>query len=391
MILTSRAVGAGESASIGGSAPSASSLILKAPCSILTSNTSHIAVSERSFENVLVVRTDRIGDVVLTLPMVLVLREHLPSSQLSMLLRSYTRDLVEGFLGLDRIVSYDEGGEHKGFLDMLAELRAHRFDLVIVSHPTFRIAVLMALARIPVRVGSGYRWYSFLFNKRVFEHRKTATKHEAEYNISLLEAVGIHSRDVPRVTLSVPENSNTAAAGQLEGLGIGLSEPFVILHPGSGGSARDWSAESFGDLARALAEDGFKVVVTGSMNERALVDRVIARSNGSAVAASGKMSLKDLAAFIGRAQLFVSNSTGPLHIAAAAGTPVIAFYPPIRECSPVRWGPLTEDKVIFTADANSCPRCKGGPCQGNDCMSQITVEVVLRAACSLLAPKGQSY
>jgi heptosyltransferase III len=103
------------------------------------------------------------------------------------------------------------------------------------------------------------------------------------------------------------------------------------------------------------------------------------------------MSLKVLAAFIGRARLFVSNSTGPLHIAAAVGTPVIAFYPPIRECSARRWGPLAEKQVVFTADNATCSRCHGGPCQGNDCMDQIKVEDVLASARTLLATKDQSY
>jgi ADP-heptose:LPS heptosyltransferase len=95
--------------------------------------------------------------------------------------------------------------------------------------------------------------------------------------------------------------------------------------------------------------------------------------------------LKELAAFIGSARLFISNSTGPLHIAAAVGTPVIAFYPPIRECSQRRWGPLTEKKMLFTADNALCERCKGGPCQGNDCMDQITVDRVVQAARKLLS------
>ena len=348
-------------------------------------------MKERKFENVLVVRTDRIGDVVLSLPMVTVLRESLPGIRIAMLLRSYTSALVEGFASLDSIITYDESGEQKSFFALLAELRARRFDLVVVSHPTFRIALLMALAAVPVRVGSGYRWYSFLFNKKVFEHRKTAEKHESEYNVSLLQAIGIRVPRLPRIELPLSESSNEAAGVELKRIGIGHSERFVVLHPGSGRSARDWSAENFGDLARGLAADGFKVVVTGTSAEQGLVDAVVTRAGETAVGSAGQLSLKVLAAFIGRAQLFVSNSTGPLHIAAAVGTPVIAFYPPIRECSPRRWGPLAEQQVVFTADNVTCPRCHGGPCQGNDCMDQITVGDVLVAARTLLAPKEQSY
>jgi heptosyltransferase-3 len=341
-------------------------------------------VKEGTFENVLIVRTDRIGDVILTLPMILVLRKNVPGSRISMLLRSYTKGLVEGFAGLDAILTYDTSGVQKGWFAILAELRARRFDLAVVSHPTFRIAALLYCAGVPVRVGSGYRWYSFLFNRKVFEHRKTAEKHEAEYNTSLLQAIGLTAPEVPRISLAIPESSKFAAASEIRRLGIAPSEKFVVLHPGSGGSARDWSAENFGDLAQELVRIGFRVVVTGSTDEAELVERVHTSSGGVALSSAGRMPLKDLAAFIGEAQLFVSNSTGPLHIAAAVGTPVIAFYPPIRECSARRWGPLTDDKIVFTADNALCRRCKGGACQGNDCMGQIKVADVLEAARSLL-------
>ena len=346
-------------------------------------------MKDREFERVLIVRTDRIGDVVLTLPMVPTLHAKFPGRKISMLLRSYTRELVDGFAGLDSILQYDEGKRPKKFFTMLRELRECRFDLVFVVHPTFRLALLLLFAGVPIRVGTGYRWYSFLFNRRVFEHRKTAERHEAEYNLSLLQAIGCDIRSIPSITLSLSQAAKDAAAHEFFRLGMRVGENLVILHPGSGGSARDWSARNFGDLARELKSDGCTVVVTGSSSEEPLVEEVVRRSNGSAVASAGRLSLKELAAFIGSARLFVSNSTGPLHIAAALDTPVIAFYPPIRECSQRRWGPLTQKKIVFSADNTLCERCKGGPCQGNDCMDQITVDRVAQAARRLLA-EGES-
>ena len=115
------------------------------------------------------------------------------------------------------------------------------------------------------------------------------------------------------------------------------------------------------------------------------MEMVVTRSQGTAKALVGRFNLKELAAFLTLPRAFVSNSTGPLHIAASVGTPVVAFYPPIRECSPKRWGPLTEKKVVFTADSALCPRCKGGPCQGNDCMDQISVDSVLAAVKGFVA------
>jgi heptosyltransferase-2 len=342
-------------------------------------------VNQSTYKNILVVRTDRVGDVVLTLPMISVLRSQIPSCRISMLVRSYTSKLIAGTSGLDQIILYDEAGQHKAFWKMLSELRAQRFDLVVVSHPTFRIALVLFLARIPVRVGSGYRWYSFFFSRKVFEHRKTAEKHEAEYNVSLLRSIGCETTDVPLVSLSIPDDAQMAAKAELRKLGIPDTEKFVALHPGSGGSARDWSPERFGDLARRLVDEGIRVVVTGDEKENALVETVVRRSQGAAKAIVGRFDLKELAAFLALSKAFVSNSTGPMHIAAAVGTPVIAMFPPIRECSPKRWGPLTEKKVIFIAENALCSRCKGGPCQGNDCMDQITVDDVLAAVRGFLA------
>lgn len=205
-------------------------------------------MKDKQFHNILVVRTDRIGDVVLSLPMIVALRTCFPSARTSMLLRTYTREIAEGYEGLDSIMVYDEGGSEKRFFAMLSEVRAGRFDAVVVSYPTFRLALLVFLAGIPVRVGTGYRWYSMFFNRKVYEHRRTAEKHELEYNLSLLKAIGCSSEGTPSIALSVPGWAMEKAREERKALGITDNEVVVVLHPGSGGSARDWSPEHFGGL-----------------------------------------------------------------------------------------------------------------------------------------------
>lgn len=337
-----------------------------------------------ALQNILVVRTDRIGDVVLSLPMIPALRTRFPDANIAFLLRSYTRALADGQPGLDRILLYDEHpGSLKPFGSMLAELRKDRFDAVVVTYPTFRLARLMYLAGIPIRVGTGYRWYSFLFNRRVYEHRKTAEKHEAEYNLSLLRMLDCHPTDPPKPGIVIGDDAERRAAEILRNLGLD-SRPFVILHPGSGGSARDWKPERFGALAARLANDGTAVLVTGGPGEEELVEGILAASEFTAKALPRNSPLGVLAAVIRRAVVFVANSTGPLHMAAAVGTPVVAFYPPIRQCSSDRWGPLTDRKVVFEPLSADCPRCKGGPCEADECMDLISVEDVGNAVRSLM-------
>jgi heptosyltransferase-3 len=311
-------------------------------------------------KNILVVRTDRIGDVILSLPMISALRSCFPTARISMLLRSYTTLLADGYSGLDAILSYDDRGIEKPLTLMLREIKSEQFDAVIISYPTFRLALLMFLAGIPTRIGTGYRLYSFLFNNRVYEHRKTSERHEAEYNLSLLKMLGCETASVPNVQLNIQPEDIRRAMEIREMLGILPEEEMVVLHPGSGGSARDWSAESFGLLARLLTVDGRKVVISGGPGEEGLVRRVVNYSGGLAT---------------------------PLHIAAVVATPVIGLYPPILACSPVRWGPLTSKSKVLVPNANDCPRCKGSACQGNDCMTLITPEQVFDAVKELIGSR----
>ena len=332
-------------------------------------------------QNILVVRTDRIGDVILTLPTIDALKLNFPNARVAMLLNSYTADLVEGVAD---VILYNKEGAPKPFFEMLAELRKARFDAVVVAFPRFRIALLLWLAGIPVRIGTGYRWYSILFNKKIFEHRKIVEKHEAEYNLSLLQGLGCTISSKPDLKIIISEQERETAYHIRRSLGIKDTERLVVLHPGTGGSAHDWKPENFSLIAAELNKRGFCTVITGGNTESDLVKSVAQNAGEGVIPFVSSLNLKEFAAFIQTAKLFVSNSTGPLHIAAAVGIPVLGFYSPVLAMSPKRWGPLTDKKVIFVPEPAQCLRCKGGKCRGNECMEQITIRQVLRASLNLL-------
>jgi heptosyltransferase III len=338
-------------------------------------------VKQQRFQNILVVRTDRIGDVILTLPVLEALKLNFPGARVAMLMNSYTANLAEGIAD---VLLYNRESSSRPFFEMLTELQQAHFDAAVVAFPRFRIALLLWLAGIPIRVGTGYRWYSFLFNKRIFEHRKTVEKHEAEYNLSLLRGLGCEISSKPLVKFTFSDAERRTASDLRRSLGISDSDRLAIVHPGSSGSAREWKPENFSLLADALNHAGMCVVVTGGKSETDLVQRVAQKAGEDVKSLISDLRLKEFGAFIQTARLFVANSTGPLHIAAAAGTPVIGIYPPIRVMSPKRWGPLTDKKVIFVPDPVQCPLCKGGECQGNECMDQISVKQVLEAAVQLM-------
>ncbi|MFQ6093265.1 MAG: glycosyltransferase family 9 protein [bacterium] len=339
-------------------------------------------MGNESPKRVLVVRTDRIGDVILTLPVVSALKEKFPEATVDMLLSPATCELVAGHPHVNEIVIDDERGDHaglRGFFHLVRLLRNREYDLAVVVHPTFRLALLLPMAGIPIRIGTGYRWYQFLFNKKFYEHRHDALRHEAEYNLNLLRPLGLQFSGV-RFDLPVPPKAFERIDEMLRSVGVTSEDRLAILHPGSGGTARDWPLYKFSELGeRLMKESDIKVVLTGSSDEVDLVSEVSRRMNPRPLMEVCELTLKELAALIQRAHLLVINSTGPMHIAAAVGTPVIAFFPPIVPCSPRRWGPYGPNHAVLQPKVPPCTKCTGQRCQFYDCMDLIEVDEVFRA------------
>jgi lipopolysaccharide heptosyltransferase II len=333
-----------------------------------------------SVRRILLVRTDRIGDVVLSLPMLPLLKKQYPNAAITVMVRSYTRELVEHHSCVDDVILWDE---RKDAAEYVALLKERKFDIAVLPYPRFNLALIVFRAGIPVRVGTGFRWYSFLFNKRIYEHRKDARRHEVEYNLNLLTTLGITSDAPPQFEFTADSNAERTVATVLAADGV---KRYAVLHAGSGGSARDWSIANFAQLGDVLQNElDLRVVLTGGPNETALVAALASQMKSVPLNYTGKFSLQELAALFRSAAVFVANSTGPLHIAAMVGTPVVAFYPPIIQCSPMRWGPYTEKKRVFTADNRACTLCKGGACTSNVCMDQISVAQVVEAVRKLVS------
>ncbi len=330
-------------------------------------------------QRILIVRTDRLGDVILTLPMLALLRSRYPTAVLGMLLSTYTGQLVRGHRHADTLIWYDRDGVPRPARELLREIHSHQFDTVFVVHPTPRLAWLMYRAGIPVRIGTGYRFYSFLFTKRVFEHRKDARFHELEYNVRLLKVLDPEFTEEglqPDFGITVDPGAVAGVQSRLAELGVRPGERLVVLHPGSGGSARDWPLERFALLGGRLAHDeGVRLVVTGGKGEESVTRNLADRVGGATVSFSGTLTLPELAALLAQASLVVANSTGPLHLASALGTPVVGIYPQLTAMSPRRWGPYGPVKrVLVPAEPADCRKCRNG--KRCTCMDTISVDEV---------------
>jgi ADP-heptose:LPS heptosyltransferase len=332
----------------------------------------------RAQKNILIVRTDRIGDVVLTLPAANIIKKHFPGTAVSFLVREYTKSLTENNPFIDEAIALNEvNGKIKLFEN--ARRIKKRFDTAIVVYPTFKIALILFLAGIKTRIGSGYRWYSFLFNKKIFEHRKTSDHHELEYNIRLLKAIGIDEKISPsnvQFNLHSSEKGRQLVEQTFSSRSVNLLKKLVIIHPGSGGSSIDLPFDQMKRLVHIMANElDVEILITGNDKEKELCESLVVNEKTKNL--SGLFKLPELIALIEKSDLLIANSTGPIHIAAALGKFVIGFYPKIISCSDKRWGPYTNNKKIFspTIECNNCTR---KTCEELDCMRSINVDEVFK-------------
>jgi ADP-heptose:LPS heptosyltransferase len=325
-------------------------------------------------KNILIVRTDRIGDVVLTLPLAGIIKKHYPNCTVTFLVNEYTREIAESNKLIDEVVTLKTNGDKVNFSANRDILKNKNFDSAIIVYPNFTIALLIFLSGIKKRIGSGYRWYSFLFNEKVFEHRKNAEKHELEYNINLLQQIGIneivHLSDV-NFNLEINQSSLNRVKLLLNESGFKENEKLIIVHPGSGGSSVDLPLNKIKELVEKISsQENVKIILTGSQSEKEICDQIA--HPGKTINLAGKLSVSDLTALISLSNIFISNSTGPIHIAAALNTFIIGFYPKILACSAKRWGPYNKKNIIFEPIID-CNNCTVEQCNKLDCMNSIDV------------------
>ena len=329
-------------------------------------------------KNLLIVRTDRIGDVVLSLPLAEIVKKYYPECKITFLVRNYTKDILEDHPFIDKILLLKEENKKISIFKNVATIKSFGFDFSIIVYPTFQTALIIFLSGIKNRIGTGYRWYSFLFNHKVFEHRKYAEKHELEYNVNLLNSFEINERVYPgevNFNLNINKKSEEKVQNLFKDYGINNDKIIIIIHPGSGGSAVEFPVNKFKELVEELSKkDKFQILITGSKQEMEMCKKL--KINNKIENFAGILNLSELIALINKSDIFVANSTGPLHIAAALGKYIVGFYPNLLVCSAKRWGPYTNKKVIFTPN-NECSDCEREQCTKSECMNSIEVKDVV--------------
>lgn len=335
-------------------------------------------------KRIVLFRTDRLGDVVLALPVVRALKARLPETRIDMVTAPAHTSLAALQPEISRVFAHVYRGP-TGLASLARVLAGSGYAMAVHLYPRPLQALAAFLARIPLRVGTAYRAYSVLFNHRVPLHRKTMTEHEAASNLKLVGFLGV-APGKPTAGIRVPDAARQRVQALLK-CEAGYSEraPFVVLHPGSGGSSLTWPGDHFATLGRGLAASGLPVVLTGTERDRPIVDSVYrGLDRHRVVNLCGRLDLPHLAALLSESALTVSNSTGPLHLADALGRKVIGLYSRHLYASAIRWGPWHQPENAFTPAGDACRHCPRERCNEFNCMASIRPEAVLERARTLL-------
>ncbi len=337
--------------------------------------------------NIVIMRTDRIGEVLLSTVAVDALRRAFPGARISFVTSEYSRPVVEGRDDIDEVVTVDtmtRGGTLVRAVRLASTLKEKKFDAAIVLNPHKVLHMAAFLAGIGVRLGYDRKW-GCLLNRKMRDLRSEGRKHEIEYTMDLLRLLGVEGEAFgPR--LPVDEAARERVREFLSRRGIAPDTRVIVVHPGSSNPAKIWPSGRYALLIRRIRmELGFLVCVLGVKEERSLANRIVQEAGADVLNLAGEFDLKEVSALLERACLFIGNDTGPMHMAAALGVPVVAIFSRnIPGVSPARWRPWGEGHVVFH-ETPGCEPCHDTGCPYEyKCMQAVAVDDVFKAAQRIL-------
>ncbi len=343
--------------------------------------------------HVLVCRLDNDGDVLLAGPAVRAAAAS--ADRVTLLCGPRGRRAAELLPGVDEVIEHraawiDPSGDplDRSAIDaLIADVAARHVDSAIVltsfHQSPLPTALLLRMAGVPFVTGISDDYPGSLLDVR---HRLDGDIHEVERALSLAAASGFRLPAGDDGRLQVRRNERDAARvaallGPLEG------DPYVVVHPGASVQARSWDPARHAALVDAVLGSGWGVVVTGGPDERSLAALVAGEQRPGLLDLGGRTSFGELAEVLAGAEAVVVGNTGPAHLAAAVGTPVVSLFAPTVPT--VRWHPWGVAHVLLGDQGIACRGCRATACPvpGHPCLGSVTVEEVVAALRRLVSSK----
>lgn len=326
-----------------------------------------------------------VGDAVMTTPAIGTIREHFPQAEITLLANPLVAQLFSPHAWVDRVITFDRNGTHRGIrgrLRLAATLRKEAFDAVVILPNSFDSALVPWLAGIPVRLGKNSDGRGFMLTGRYNPDKDSTIIHEVGYYQNLVHHFGISGQiGEPRLFTSLEEDLNTT--GRLAAHGMTAEDLVIGINPGAAyGSAKRWYPDRFAEVAKRLAEEwSARIVIFGGPEETEIAADIEQRLSGAGLNLAGKTSLRELMALIKRCNFFITNDSGPMHIAAAFGVPLVAIFGSTDHATT---SPYTDKAVVVRKDV-ACAPCKLRECPtDHQCMTAVTARDVMDAAHRLI-------
>ena len=345
-------------------------------------------VQAESIKRVVVRGTNWVGDSVMTVPALRALRRVLPEAHITLVIRPGTKGIFSEAGFIDDVVVYDRKGALSVF-GQVREWRRRKFDLAVLFQNAFEAALIPFLAGVPLRLGYATESRQALLTHPLPLPDWRSSKHEIFYYLYLvtaLEQMLFGRSDVcesePDTSIQISESRKGEAAELLRAYGVSETEPVVAICPGSINSrAKRWPSERFAALADRLIDSGRKVLLIGSKDEIDVSEDVIQRMRNQPVVLTGKTSLAQITGVLDRADLIVTNDTGPAHIGAALGRPTIVIFGPTN---PLTTRPFAPNAEVLRHPPDCAP-CMLRDCPiDHRCMTAIGVDEVFERSHALL-------
>lgn len=336
---------------------------------------------------VLLIRIDRIGDMVMTMPAAREIKKKFPRAKVYFLAGRVAGGLLSADPHVDGVFEYPEGKGLLAMLRLIAALRAERFSLAVDFIPdhTLRTALLALMSGAALRLGYDVSGRGAFFNMPV--KPEFEGKHALGTVLDLLRPMGIDAPDTA-LELYVPGTAKRAMAGFLALNGVSAGDFVAAVHPGGYYPSQRWMPEGFGSVMTWLIEEyRARILVIGSSAEAALLSRVagfVPAGKKRHVIQAVDMDAGDLSALLERCALFFGNNSGPLHMAGALGLPCVSIMGPT---DPVKWSPLGARQAVLRSP-RPCSPCSLGYCEEHGCMKAITHAMAVDAIRRLIGPAG---
>ncbi|MBI3754361.1 MAG: lipopolysaccharide heptosyltransferase II [Deltaproteobacteria bacterium] len=343
-------------------------------------------------KNILIRAPNWIGDAALCLPAIEALKAAYPQAEITALARPWVSPVFLNNPSIKRIIEYDKGGMHRGIsgrLKLIQDIKRRGFDMAVLFQNAFEAALVAFMAGIPVRTGYARDFRGFLLTHPIRVEQNIKKTHQVFYYLKIAASLSKNrqSSDVsrqPKIYLTEEEKSRADDFLTKNGMGDGV---VVGMAPGASyGPAKRWMADRFKEAAGRLADDyGAKLFLFGGKDDREICNNVLDGLNGLNLA--GEIDLRTSIALLSRCSLFITNDSGPMHLAASLGVPTVAVF---GSTDPKLTGPLG-DRVRVVKKDIACSPCLERECKYGhyECMKMISVDDVYSAAAHLLEENKQ--